>query len=51
MISTVQLKKCDRQKCHPQNFLLNRSFSGGPGGRFFKKAPLVAEGKKVFIEK
>jgi hypothetical protein len=23
----------------------NKSFSGGPGGRFFKKAPLVAEGK------
>jgi len=24
-----------------QNFLLNRSFLGGPGGRFYKKAPLV----------
>ena len=23
----------------------NKSFSGGPGGRLFKKAPLVAEGK------
>jgi len=23
---------------------INKSFSGGPGGRFFKKAPLVAEG-------
>jgi hypothetical protein len=24
-----------------------KSFSGGPGGRFFKKAPLVAEGKLI----
>jgi len=23
-----------------------KSFSGGPGGRFFKKAPLAAGGKK-----
>jgi hypothetical protein len=29
-----------------KNFLLlNKSFSGGPGGRFFKKAPLAAGGK------
>ncbi|MCK4763151.1 MAG: hypothetical protein KAW12_13225, partial [Candidatus Aminicenantes bacterium] len=28
------------------NEKINKSFSGGPGGRFFKKAPLVAEGKK-----
>ena len=24
---------------------LNKSFWGGPGGRFFKKAPLAAGGK------
>jgi hypothetical protein len=24
---------------------INKSFLGGSGGRFFKKAPLVAEGK------
>jgi hypothetical protein len=29
---------------------LIKSFSGGPGGRFFKKAPLAAGGKKI-IEK
>jgi signal transduction histidine kinase/ligand-binding sensor domain-containing protein/DNA-binding response OmpR family regulator len=29
---------------------LNKSFLGGPGGRFFKKAPLVAEGKSNFPE-
>ena len=29
-----------------QNVRLNKSFLGGKGGRFFKKAPLVAEGKK-----
>ncbi len=28
-----------------KSFCLIKSFSGGPGGRFFKKAPLVAEGK------
>jgi WD40 repeat protein len=28
---------------------LNKSFSGGPGGRFFKKAPLVAEGTKPLL--
>ena len=30
-----------------KNFLLDRSFSGSPGGRFFKKAPLVAEGIRL----
>ena len=29
----------------PKNFCLNKSFSGGPGGRFFKKAPLVKRRK------
>ncbi len=28
----------------PQKFFINKSFSGGPGGRFFKKAPLAAGG-------
>ncbi|MCK4762599.1 MAG: hypothetical protein KAW12_10420 [Candidatus Aminicenantes bacterium] len=28
---------------------LNKSFLGGPGGQFFKNAPLVAEGKKKLI--
>jgi hypothetical protein len=27
--------------------LLNKSFVGGPGGRFFKRAPLAAGGKKT----
>jgi hypothetical protein len=31
-----------------KNFLLNRSFSGGPGGRLFKKAPLAAGGILFF---
>ena len=33
----------------PKKKEINKSFSGGPGGRFFKKAPLVAEGKKKEI--
>ncbi|UCH95077.1 MAG: amino acid adenylation domain-containing protein, partial [Candidatus Aminicenantes bacterium] len=28
-----------------EKFISTRSFLGGPGGRFFKKAPLVAEGR------
>ncbi len=28
----------------PKNFLLNKSFCGGPGGGFLEKSPLVAEG-------
>jgi ABC-2 type transport system ATP-binding protein len=30
-----------------KSFCLNRSFSGGPGGRFFKKAPLAAGGIEI----
>jgi hypothetical protein len=29
------------------NEKLIKSFCGGPGGGFFKKSPLVAEGKKM----
>jgi hypothetical protein len=32
--------------CFPE---LNKSFTGGPGGRFFKRAPLAAGG--TFIQK
>jgi hypothetical protein len=31
---------------HPMKLI--KSFCGGPGGGFFKKSPLVAEGKKYF---
>jgi hypothetical protein len=30
---------------------INKRFSGGPGGRLFKKAPLVAEGKSNSSQK
>ena len=33
----------------PQKLLINKSFSGGPGGRLYKKAPLVAEGQETEI--
>ena len=29
------------------SLLLIKSFCGGPGGGFYKKSPLVAEGQKV----
>jgi len=29
-----------------QIFCLIKSFAGGPGGRFFKRVPLVAEGRE-----
>jgi DNA-binding NtrC family response regulator len=38
-----------RRRQHAGNFL-NKSFSGGPGGRLFKKAPLVADGGTLFLD-